>query len=257
MGSHFGAIGLPSDQDSLPEAFRRMLTTAGLVGTSPMGDVRVYAFDDPSGSRATMTIVGEALTCFTPSFRPGTRLTVRAGSLGASDCEYERPLLGDLLADGEDLYPLAIAIEDVAVTEGAIPLGETVTVEVAALAEQVGVFADEAAYRADGTPMAVRSVIPAGLFAIGQEADEPIMPTPRILMSGEVTASRMLRHDMFDIPFCHATVGSYGADFEVLIDQADLEHLGLEGGPPVGSIVSGTFWLSGRLVAGREETDAH
>lgn len=257
MGSHFGAIGLPSDRDSLPEAFRRMLTTASLVGTAPMGDVRVYAYEDGSGSRATMTIVGEALTCFTPSFRPGTRLRVRAGSLGASDCDYERPLLAELLEDGEDVYPLAVAIEDLAATERAIPIGETVTLEVAALAEQMEVFTDETAYRAGGTMMAVRSVIPSGLFAIGHEPSEPIMPTPRILMSGEVSASRMLRHEVFGVPFCHATVGSYGADYEVLIDHADLEHLGLEAGPPVGSILSGTYWLSGRVVGGEEKTTAH
>lgn len=226
-----------------------MLTAGSLVGTSPMGDVRVYAYDDGSGSRAAMTVVGEALTCFTPSFRPGTRLTLRAGSLGPSDCDYERPLLGDLIADGQDTYPLAIAIEDLAVSEGAIPFGETVTLEVAALAEQISFFADEPAYRADGTIMAVRSVIPSGLFAIGQEPNEPIMPTPRILMSGEVMASEMLRHEAFDVPFCHATVSSYGADYEVLIDVGDLEALGLEIGPPAGSIVSGTFWLSGRLVS--------
>jgi hypothetical protein len=250
VGSHFGAIGLPAERDRLPEAFRRMLTTSSLVGTSPMGDVRVYAYEDGSGSRATMTIVGEALTCFTPSFRPGTRLTFRAGSLGASDCAYERPLLGDLIADGEKAYPLAIAIEDVAVTERAIPLGEMVTVEVAALAEQLSVFPDEAAYRAGGTPMAVRSVIPSGLFAIGQEPSEPIMPTPRIFMSGEVTSSRMLRHGAFDVPFGHATVTSYGAEYTLLIDVNDLTPLGFQDGLPVGSIVSSTCWLSGRLVDG-------
>jgi hypothetical protein len=250
VGSHFGAIGLPAERDRLPEAFRRMLTTSSLVGTSPMGDARVYAYEDGSGSRATMTIVGEALTCFTPSFRPGTRLTFRAGSLGASDCAYERPLLGDLIADGEEAYPLAIAIEDVAVTERAIPLGEMVTVEVAALAEQLSVFPDEAAYRAGGTPMAVRSVIPSGLFAIGQEPSEPIMPTPRIFMSGEVTSSRMLRHGAFDVPFGHATVTSYGAEYTLLIDVNDLTPLGFQDGLPVGSIVSSTCWLSGRLVDG-------
>lgn len=256
MGSHVGAIGLPPEPDALSATFRRMLTAASLVGTSPMGDARVYAYDDASGSRATMTVVGEALVCFTPTFRPGTRLSIRAGSLGASDCDYERPLLGDLFADGESLYPIAVAIEDLAISERTIDPGMELTLEVAALAEHVDVFADEAAYRAGGTPMAVRSLIPSGLFATSQES-EPIMPTPRVLMSGEVAESRMLRHAAFDVLFCQATVHSYGADYTVLIDHKDFERLNLEDGPPAGSIVSGTFWLSGRVIADEDTADAH
>jgi hypothetical protein len=207
----------------------------------------VYAYEDPSGSRSSMTIVQDALTCFTPSFRPGTSLTIRAGALGKSDCDFERPLLGELLEGDHDVYPLAIAVEDLAVAEREIELGARLTLEVAALAEELHVYADEAAYRADGTPMAVKSLIPSGLFAIGQDP-ETITPTPRILMSGVVTEVRMLRHTLFDIPFCHMVVASHGADYHAVVDAGDLERLGIADGPPVGSIVSGTFWLSGRVA---------
>jgi hypothetical protein len=225
-----------------------MLEAASLTGTSPMGDARVYAYEDSSGSRSSMTIVQAALICFTPSFRPGTPMTVRAGAFGKSDCDFERPLLGQLLDDDDHVvYPLAIAIEDLAVTEREIELGTRVTLEVAALAEELQVFADDVAYQASGTPMAVESLIPSGLFAIGQDPDE-FTPTPRILMSGEVTDARMLRHTLFDIPFCHMVVASHGADFHAVVGAADLEQLGITDGPPIGSIVSGTFWLSGRMV---------
>ncbi|HET7602450.1 MAG TPA: hypothetical protein VFK36_05490 [Gemmatimonadales bacterium] len=251
MGSHLGAIGLPVDQDGLISAVHEMMTKAALVGASPDGDTRVYAYQDPSGSRSTMTTVKGAVTCYTPSFQPGTRVNVRIGHFADSDCTFERPLMVEVVEGGYEVYPMAISIEDLAVSEASYEAGAERDMEVAALAESLTVFADEAAYRATGTPMAVRSLIPSGMFLPPGMESGDWQPTPRILMSGEVLDSKVLRHGLTGNEFGMMLVGSHGGDYTVLVDPNDM---GTAASPertplPIGSIVSGTFWLSGRLVS--------
>lgn len=249
MGSHTGAIGMPARD--LGSAIMAIMPRAEQVGASRDGRVEVYAYQDPSGSRATVTLEERRVACFTPSFAPATRLAVRVGSLADDECAYERPLTVELLDEaGEELIPLAVAIEDLGATDTPPPPGDA-QLEVVGLAERVTVFADEAAYRASGTPMAVASLIPSGLFAPGvvEPGDGGAMQVaPRMLLSGTVTGAELRQHALFDLPFVVCRVASYAATWTVCLDVVDLGGPDDPGVPEVGSILSGSFYVAGRLL---------
>jgi hypothetical protein len=251
VGSHLAAIGLVSRSDPAPleETIAKLLSHSHRLGETADGNRVVYAYDDPSGARATVTLESSRVACLTPSFRPGAVLHARPGTLFDDDCPFERPLSLEVVDDGEMVYPLAVALEDLGVRDPPTPESGTVSVEVVAFAEQLDVFADEAAYRASGTPMAVESLIPSGPLAVGTE-NATFHVSPRMLMSGVVTAAEWRRNSLFGGAFARLAVRSVSATFEVVIDIGDLRTTA--GGerllPPAGSIVSGQFWLSGRVI---------
>lgn len=251
MGSHLGAIGLPTAKDRFNEAVMAFMSRAEHLGASAEGRVEVYAYQDASGSRTTVTLEERRVACLTPSFAPATRLGVRVGALADDACPYERPLMVEVLDDdGEELHPLAVAIEDLGARDAAPPEGKG-RLEAVALGEQVTLFADEAAYRASGTPMAVTSLIPSGLFAPGvvqPDSGEPFQVAPRMLLSGTVEAAELRRHALFDLPFVVCRVASYGAEWSACLDPADLGGAADPRVPEVGSIISGQFYVSGRLL---------
>lgn len=250
MGSHLGAIGLPSTENGFNESVTAIMSRAERLGATAEGRVEVYAYQDPSGSRATVTLEERRVACLTPTFAPATALAVRIGSLADDACPYERPLMVELLDEGgEELLPLAVAIEDLGALDR-VPEGEG-RLEVVALGEQITLYADEAAYRSSGTPMAVASLIPSGLFAPGvvqPDRGEPSQVAPRILMSGTVEAAELRRHSLFDLPFVVCRVASYGAEWTACLDPADLGGAADPHVPEVGSIISGQFYVSGRLL---------
>lgn len=100
--------------------------------------------------------------------------------------------------------------------------------------------------------MATRSVIPSGMSALPGSPDEKgFVPTARMLMQGVVMSADLRRHAVLGGEFVRMTVSSYAATFEVLADVADLlDRNGRPIVPHPGSVVSGQFWLAGRLVEG-------
>jgi hypothetical protein len=216
------------------------------MGTSADGRVRLYRYLDPSGSYVTATIEDDRLTCITPGISPGLVVSGSCGVLNASDCRYERPL--ELHANlGHAEVPLPITIDDLGLSEQRFVAGQQVSVEVSAMAERITVFSDETAYRASGTPMAVESLIPAGLFAIGEPEGMAHEVTSRILLSGTVASAELRRHAMLDFPFALLGVRSLGGTWPVAVEVADL-GVGDSPLPVSDSIVSATCWISGHLA---------
>ncbi len=243
MGTHFGAIGLPGDGDAAVKALMAFASHAVTLGETEAASV--IAHTDRSGARLSLTrLPSGAIQCVTPSFAGTSRLTVVAGSFSDHECPYEAPLLVEAVDDtGEMVYPLALQLEDVAIWREALEPGERVDLNVTAFAERIDVFADEAAYRASGTLMAVQSLIPSGMFLLGgAEGDSRV--TPRALINGTVRSAARLVNTLTGLEFVHVCVESYAAVYDIVVDPADLDDP-----PAVGSIVSGQFWLSCRRVA--------
>ena len=252
MGSHLGAIGIPGGPDALAAQIQQMMAASVLVGTAEGERVRLYRYLDASGSYVTVTLEDDRVTCLTPGVAPGLAVSGICGAFNADECRFERPLeLAASLGDVE--LPLPITIDDLAVSEERFVRGEAITVELSAMAERLSLFADETAYRASGTPMAVESLIPAGLFAVGQPADEPHQVTSRILLSGTVESAELRRHAMFDHPYGLLGVKSLGGVWPVAVDVGDLPG-GESALPAPGSILSATCWISGHLM--RDVSDA-
>jgi len=245
MGSHFGAIGIPArDGDSYANAVGAIAATAVTLGES--ADASVIAATDPSGARMTLTLNPRgAIQCVTPSFAGATALTAVVGSFAPDECPYETPLIVEVLdTTGEAAHPLALQVEDLAISRPSLRPGDRITLNVTAFAETIEIFPDEAANRASGTPMAVASLIPNGMFAPGggAAADDWVV-APRALISRTVRSAERLVNETAGGAFVHLVVDSYANAYDVVVDEADLADA-----PAVGSVVKGQFWLACRRL---------
>lgn len=245
VGSHLAAVGFGDDPAVFNEQMRQLLDVVTPRGSFADDRLRVYRHDDPSGAAVTVTIEDDRVTCLTPGFRSGARLRGVCGTLFDDDCPYERPVGIEAAFAGLEI-PLAVTIDDLAISEAAYRAGTTLELEVSAMAETIEVFADEAAYRASGTPMAVESLIPSGLFAPGGDPAAHQV-TSRILLSGVVTSAERRRHSLFGHPFVVIRVRCMGTDWPVAVDPGDLGALDAPL-PSPGAIVSARLWLSGHLA---------
>ena len=126
------------------------------------------------------------------------------------------------------------------------------TLELGAIADRFNLYADEAAYRATGTPMAVASLIPSGMFSVGSPDPDGFQVHPVALISGTVMAAEVRRHALFDVGFAVVRVASLGAEFAACLDLADLGGADAALLPSAGSIISGQFYLSGRVRSAPE-----
>jgi hypothetical protein len=146
-------------------------------------------------------------------------------------------------ATGGD-YPFVFDCPDAAVhLELALPV--TVTAQIAAFAQQATLYpspdAFAAAQAAEGMTMASRSFIPSGLFSPNGEPVAP--PEPHALIAGHVLDADARTNAVSGTTYWWALVETLGGTFDVVLDP-DL----LPEPPRRGNVLSGWFWLSGRLL---------
>jgi len=140
-------------------------------------------------------------------------------------------------------YPFVFDCPDAA-THDALTLPATLTAQIAAFAQQLTVYPSQQAYdaaqAAQGFPFESRSFIPSGLISPSGEPVTP--PESHALFAGQVVEASERRNAVTGRPFWWALVDTVGGTFDVVIDPSLLSA-------PVGEghIVSGWFWLSGRL----------
>jgi hypothetical protein len=140
-------------------------------------------------------------------------------------------------------YPFAFDCPDAA-TLAAVDLPVTVTLQVAAFAQQIAVHESEAAYRAsqaaEGSTFASRSFIPSGLISPSGEPVTP--PESHALIAGHVLDAAPRQNAVSGRPYWWALVETLGGTYDVVVDPP------LITGPiRPGHVVSGWFWLSGRV----------
>ena len=146
-------------------------------------------------------------------------------------------------ADTGGDYPFAFDCPDAA-THEALELPAVVDAQVAAFAQQLTVHASKAAYEASqsaqGLAFPSRSFIPSGLLSPSGEPVSP--PESHALISGHVVEASERRNSVTGEPFWWALLDTVGGTFDVVIDPSLLDA-------PVqpGQVLSGWFWLSGRL----------
>ena len=144
-------------------------------------------------------------------------------------------------AGGE--YPFVFDCPDAGVHD-ALTLPVTVTAQIAAFAQTISVHDSKAAYHAaqaaQGLSFAARSFIPSGLISPSGEPVTP--PESHALIAGEVVEAAERFNAITGDPFWWALVDTIGGTFDVVIDASLVDA-------PIraGNVVSGWFWLSGRL----------
>ncbi|MDQ6650767.1 MAG: hypothetical protein M3Z02_11740 [Actinomycetota bacterium] len=242
MANHFDCVGLDvPDAEAYVDLTRWVLANAPAVPDPATGRAETV-WTDPSGARFSVQVSNEpALVGSRPSYAGRTRLPFRAVRWVREDT-----VVGDVLAGDEVVYPLAVEIEN-PVAARRLDLAEVVAVAVTAFAEVLTVHADETAFRTAQTAeprFAAQSLVPSGLVS----ADgAPRDPRAEILMNGRVGAALPRRNGHTGRTFWHAAVRTLGGDLDVVAAPEQVPD-----GLALGNIVSGSFWVVGRLVTSRD-----
>jgi len=208
----------------------------------------------PSGEQLWLQLTrsGDAMG-MTPHFEGRSRLRIGIEArvtrkthtpLDATFLAWANPPDGS--ATGGD-YPFVFDCPDGAIHEDA-PLPMVAEVQLAAFAQQLTLHDSEEAYRAsqsaEGMNFPARSFIPSGLIS---PTGEPVVPPEsHALISGVILEAAPRRNAISGAAFWWALVDAPGGTFDVVIDP-DL----LDREPRAGHVLSGWFWLSGRLQTGQ------
>jgi hypothetical protein len=251
MPSQFSAIGFSiTSGEDLAALASRVAGHAERISTPP-GEYLKWA--PPSGEQLWLQIspAGDAMGMSAHfAGMSSIRLAVEARVTRPT----HTPLDGTFLAwanppadasTGGD-YPFAFDCPDAA-THLALALPAIVTAQVAAFAQEVSLYESPAAFessqRAAGLTVASRSFIPSGLISPHGEPVTP--PESHALIAGHVIEASMRVNAISGAHYWWALVDSVGGTFDVVIDPESLADQ-----PRAGQVLSGWFWLSGRLHTG-------
>jgi hypothetical protein len=246
--SQFSAIGFTvSSGDDLAALASRVAEDAETID-APGGQYLKWA--PPSGEQLWLQVKrnGDAMG-MNPHFAGKSSVFIAVEARVVRDAHT--PLDGTFLAwanppagavAGGD-YPFAFDCPDAAIHE-ALTLPVTVNAQIAAFAQQITVYASQAAYdaaqAAQGLPFGSRSFIPSGIIS---PSGEPVIPPEsHALIAGAVIEAAERRNAVTGLPFWWALIETVGGTFDVVIDP-----LLIAAPVHAGNIVSGWFWLSGRL----------
>jgi hypothetical protein len=246
--SQFSAIGFTvSSGEDLAALASRVAERADTIDAKA-GQYLKWA--PPSGEQLWLQVKhnGDAMG-LNPHFEGKSSVRVTVEARIARDAHT--PLDGTFLAwanppdgavGGGD-YPLAFDCPDAA-THDVLTLPATLSVQIAAFAQHVMVYESQNAYdtaqAAQGLPFPSRSFIPSGIVSPSGEPVTP--PESHALIAGEVIEAAERRNTVTGQPFWWALVDTVGGTFDVVIDPVLLSN-------PIeaGNVMSGWFWLSGRL----------
>jgi hypothetical protein len=248
MPSHMSSIGfrVTNEEELLAVAQRAFAEGQRL----PAPEVGAYVrWEAGGGAEVWIQLDAEgALVGLNPHFSGAARMHV---GLTASMVPDDHALDGAFhaWADPQDegptsgIYPFVFDAPDHALHRGA-PLPALRGLQLAAFAHQIRAFADEAAYLAAPQPeprFAIESFVPTGLF--DADGDPEAIPRAHALFTGRVRKAARLVNPATGVAFQWALVRTLGGEIDVVADPE------LVDGPLVaGSILQGTFWLSGRLL---------
>ena len=107
------------------------------------------------------------------------------------------------------------------------------------------IFASEDEFRADENwnQTAAKSFIPSGMFLPDDERTEIEPPRPIGIFTGEIIEFSLKTNELSNEQFYWFLVETLGGEVDVV---ADIKLVPVE--PQIGGIVSGQFWLSGKIV---------
>ncbi|MFE6612919.1 hypothetical protein [Amycolatopsis sp. NPDC057786] len=250
MASHFEAIGIGvGNQDE----FGEMVVSLIGAGTARQIDRKIseHVWTDPSGARLVAQVRKGEIDFLLPCLA-GTAPAVPVRDVRLVDDETAMLDLLDGVA-GEMICPVAVELEDRAVLADSGGRLESGSLVLAALAEDITVHADADAYAAsqdeDGLQFAADHFIPSGTFAL-EEPAPGWTPSAHALFAGEVVDVESPVNTFTGKAFHRIRVRTIAAiELDVAISATELAQ------PPArGNIVTGTFFLTGRL--GLQPSDA-
>jgi hypothetical protein len=249
MANLFAAIGFDITTE---EAYAQQAFAAADAGARielPGGEYRRWS--PGGGVELWVRIEGRQVVGMDPHLAGGA--AIRAGVSEWFQDPRRSSLDGmyQVWADPEDDDPesgsttFVVSAPDFAMHHGA-RLPSIAPVQVAAFALHLHAFDDETAFNAGRTGQmgyAVESLAPTGMFGPDLTPLDP--PRPEAHLSGRVLATEERTNPATGNPFRWARVRTWGGEMEIVAEPALVEGEVREGG-----IVSGAFWMSGRVRFG-------
>lgn len=142
--------------------------------------------------------------------------------------------------EAEGYYPLIFDCPDFRLyPEFSLPA--VAEVQIAAFAHQLSFFDSEEAFQEQQTKIAAEAFVPVGLFNADDSDKSP--PRAEAFFNGRLLAVEKRINELAEGEFYWLSVRTFGGTYDVV---ADPEFIPEE--PTVGGIVSGSYWLSGRLT---------
>ena len=252
MASHFSSLGMPIEtEEDLQRLLNRMAKDARVIDVEAG---RYLCWSSSSGAETWVQLThANEFVGFNPHYAGRGRMPVRvqkamnrpeSTALDGAYYAWANPEKGE--SENGD-YPFVFDVPDFQV-EPPAALPWTGEAQLAAFAEQIEVFRDEETFLAsqvEEPKFAARCFIPTGLLK-AEEDSAP--PQAFALINGRVSEAARHRNELTGGEYAWLLLDTLGGSIDVV---ADFELL--PGGlPRRGEVVSGTFWMSGRVLRRRE-----
>lgn len=193
----------------------------------------------------------DAVTGANPHYSGQSQLHIRitAHLVRPDDAPLDGGFIAELLTGtGESQqmeYPIVFDAPDARTYEDLVP--GFAEVQITAFAHEVKMYANDAAFLESQAGAQIKfgaqSFIPIGMFGEGAEGLPPT-PQPEAMFTGTVVDATTHQNLRTGESYHWALVETLGGRYDVVIDPSLLAEC-----PPVGSILSGLFWMSGRLLS--------
>lgn len=253
MPSHLSSIGLPiNDQRD----FVALAERVGPLATPIKVDRGHYwRWSSDCGAELWLqTNNKNELVGMMPYFSGNARIQVRITSRvpRENDSEMDGAFHGWAAPGTEDpgsgAYPFVFDVTDY-VCYSNLEIPSIVEAQIAAFAHEITVYPSLDAYnlaQSGELKFASQSFIPSGLFSPDGESTAP--PQAYAIFTGHVTAASQKTNSLTNERYYWAQVDTLGGSFDVVIDPSICEV------PPAsGGVLSGSFWLCGRLIQFRDK----
>lgn len=248
MPSHFSTIGFAVEsEDDMSDVANRAAETATRIATKK--GTYLYWHDESGAELWIQADRRGDLIGMNPHYSGRATMPVELQSLIA---DSDHPLDGAFPAwanpgdghteDGD--YPFLFDCPD-AMAHRDVLLPSRATAQIAAFAHEATVFDSEKGFdewqKDQELEFAAQSFIPSGLFS--PEGEEPDRPSALGIFTGSILAGEPKVNGLSGNRFYWALVEKLGGQFDVVLDESLVERA-----PPTGGIITGSFWLSGRLT---------
>jgi len=251
MASHFSTLGLSVETSDDFLALAEQVADHCTTFDAPGG--RYLHWSCPSGAELWLQVGdGDSLDGMNPHFRGES--IVRVG-LTARIVRFDGNALDGAFEgwaepsndDPESgRYPFVFDAPDFRLHDE-LRVPAQLEVQVAAFAHHVSMFPSPEAYAASQSrkyKFASKSFIPTGSFPTEGRKDQPA--EARAMFTGHVRKAELRRNELTGGPFWWALVETLGGVFDVVIDPELVDEA-----PREDTVLSGSFWLSGRLCRSR------
>lgn len=247
MASHFSSLGICiSEQDEFYEYFKKayengehIKTDTGVYIKWQVGNgVELWGQIDENNNAIGMN----------PHFSGNAKMTVRI------EKKVIRP--NDTVLDGslycwadprenedDGMYPFVFDLPNMA-TYQSIKLPQIVTVQIAGFAHELSAFRNDEEFEKSQEQkprLASEAFIPSGLFH--PDGEDTIPPQAYAIFTGHILDTKEIINPYTNNRFNWARIKTLGGEIDIVVDPEVLQ-----GSLIIGGVVSGSFWLSGKII---------